>query len=91
MLSELRGIRNWDKREVDKDGNFVQEIFHSDEGLKEYIRYLDGNREPIISHVISMDHEKGEIPVEVALIYNSSYSENIFDLLQKGQKKYFRK
>ena len=67
-----------DKREVDKDGNFVSEVFHSDEGLKEYIRYLDGNREPIIAHVISMDNEKGEIPVEVALIYNTSYTENIF-------------
>jgi DNA gyrase subunit B len=67
-----------DKREVDKDGNFVSEIFHSDEGLKEYVRYLDANREPIISHVISMNSEKGEIPVEVALIYNTSYTENIF-------------
>jgi DNA gyrase subunit B len=67
-----------DKRQLDKDGNFVSEIFHSKEGLKEYIRYLDGNREPIIAHVISMDNEKGEIPVEVALIYNTSYSENIF-------------
>ncbi len=67
-----------DKREKDENGNFIQEIFHSDEGLKEYIRYLDGNREPIISHVISMDNEKGDIPVEVALIYNTSYSENIF-------------
>ena len=67
-----------DKREKDKDGNFISEVFHSDEGLKEYIRYLDGNREPIISHVISMDSEKGEIPVEVALIYNTSYTENIF-------------
>lgn len=67
-----------DKRQTDKDGNFVGEKFHSTEGLKEYIRYLDGNREPIISHVISMDSEKGEIPVEVALIYNTSYSENIF-------------
>ncbi len=67
-----------DKREKDKDGNFLSEVFHSDEGLKEYIRYLDGNREPIISHVISMDSEKGEIPVEVALIYNTSYTENIF-------------
>ena len=67
-----------DKREVDKDGNFVSEIFHSTEGLKEYVRYLDSNREPIISHVISMNSEKGEIPVEVALIYNTSYTENIF-------------
>jgi len=67
-----------DKRDTDKEGNFVGETFHSDEGLKEYIRYLDGNREPIIGHVISMESDKGDIPVEVALIYNSSYSENIF-------------
>jgi len=67
-----------DKREVDKEGNFVSEVFHSTEGLKEYVRYLDANREPIISHVISMNSEKGEIPVEVALIYNTSYTENIF-------------
>ena len=67
-----------DKRELDKDGNFVSEIFHSTEGLKEYVRYLDSNREPIISHVISMNSEKGEVPVEVALIYNTSYTENIF-------------
>jgi len=67
-----------DKRETDKDGNFISEVFHSDEGLKEYIKYLDGNREPIISAVISMETDKGEVPVEVALIYNSSYSENIF-------------
>uniref|UniRef100_UPI00404B9071 DNA topoisomerase (ATP-hydrolyzing) subunit B n=1 Tax=Flavobacterium sp. TaxID=239 RepID=UPI00404B9071 len=67
-----------DKRNKDKDGNYIGERFFSEEGLKEYIRFLDGNREPIISHVISMDNEKSEIPVEVALIYNTSYSENIF-------------
>lgn len=67
-----------DKREKDDKGEFVSEVFHSTEGLKEYIRFLDGNREPIISHVISMESDKGEIPVEVALIYNTSYSENIF-------------
>ncbi len=67
-----------DKREIDENGNPLSEVFHSEEGLKEYIRYLDGNREPIIGHVISMDNQKGEIPVEVALIYNTSYSENIF-------------
>ena len=78
FLNKGISITFTDKREVDKDGNFLGEVFHSTEGLKEYIRYLDGNREPIIGHVISMDHEKGEIPVEVALIYNTSYSENIF-------------
>jgi DNA gyrase subunit B len=53
--------------------------FSFNRGTKEYIRYLDGNR-AIIAHVISMDNEKGEIPVEVALIYNTSYSENIFSM-----------
>ena len=67
-----------DRRETDKDGNFAGETFHSKEGLKEFVKFLDGNRVPIISHVISMENEKGEIPVEVALIYNDSYSENIF-------------
>ncbi len=67
-----------DKRQKDDKGEFVSEVFHSDEGLKEYVRFLDGNREPIISHVISMESDKGEIPVEVALIYNTSYTENIF-------------
>jgi len=67
-----------DKRATDKDGNFVGEIFHSKEGLKEFVRFLDGNRVPIIGHVISMENDKGEVPVEVALIYNDGYSENIF-------------
>ncbi|MEW5675990.1 DNA topoisomerase (ATP-hydrolyzing) subunit B [Flavobacterium enshiense] len=67
-----------DKRETDKDGNYVGETFHSQEGLKEFVKFLDGNRVPIIGHVISMENEKGEVPVEVALIYNDSYSENIF-------------
>lgn len=67
-----------DKREVEENGDFRSETFYSTEGLKEYIRYLDGNREPLIASVISMENEKAEIPVEVALIYNTSYTENIF-------------
>ena len=67
-----------DKRHTKENGDFEGEVFHSKEGLKEFVRFLDGNRVPIISHVISMEHEKGEIPVEVALIYNDSYAENIF-------------
>ncbi|MBW3518017.1 DNA topoisomerase (ATP-hydrolyzing) subunit B [Flavobacterium sp. NKUCC04_CG] len=67
-----------DKRETDKEGNFVGETFHSKEGLKEFIRFLDGNRVPIIGDVISMETDKGDVPVEVALIYNDTYSENIF-------------
>jgi DNA gyrase subunit B len=67
-----------DKRHPDEKGEIPVETFHSKEGLKEFIKFLDGNREPIISHVISMEAEKENIPVEVALIYNTSYSENIF-------------
>jgi DNA gyrase subunit B len=67
-----------DKRHTKDNGEFEGEVFHSKEGLKEFVRFLDAGREPIISHVISMEHEKGEIPVEVALVYNTSYSENIF-------------
>jgi len=67
-----------DKRFKKENGEYEGEIFHSSEGLKEFVRFLDGNRIPIISHVISMENEKGEIPVEVALIYNESYAENIF-------------
>src|SRR5690554_7081696 len=67
-----------DLREIDENGQAKIETFHSKEGLKEYVRFLDGNRVPIISHVISMENEKSEIPVEVALIYNDSYSENIY-------------
>jgi DNA gyrase subunit B len=67
-----------DKRDVNEKGESASEIFHSKEGLKEFVKFLDAGREPIISHVISMEHEKGEVPVEVALVYNTSYSENIF-------------
>ena len=66
-----------DRREKDKEGNFLGETFHSEEGLKEFIRFLDGNREPLIQSVISMEGEKNDIPVEVAMIYNNSYTENL--------------
>ena len=66
-----------DKRRKDDQDEFVSEKFYSDLGLKEYIRFLDINREPIIEDVISMELEKNGIPVEVAMIYNTSYTENL--------------
>ena len=66
-----------DKRRKDEEGNFIQETFHSDQGLKEYIRFLDSNREAIVQEVISMEGEKNGIPVEVAMIYNTSFNENL--------------
>ncbi|MAM29570.1 MAG: DNA topoisomerase (ATP-hydrolyzing) subunit B [Flavobacteriaceae bacterium] len=66
-----------DKRETDEKGEFLNEVFHSDEGLPEFIRFLDGNREPLIAGVIAMEGEKNGVPVEVAMVYNTSYSENL--------------
>lgn len=66
-----------DKRTKDDKGEYISEIFHSTEGLKEFVRYLDGNREQIISDVIAFEGEKNDIPVEVAMTYNTSYSENL--------------
>ncbi len=66
-----------DERQKNEDGSFVSEIFVSEEGLKEFIKFLDQNRDPIISHVISMEGEKNDIPVEVAMIYNTSFNENL--------------
>ncbi|MBQ0116745.1 MAG: DNA topoisomerase (ATP-hydrolyzing) subunit B [Flavobacterium sp.] len=77
FLNKGISITLTDKREVDDKGNPKSEVFHSQEGLKEFVKYLDSTRVPIIGHVISMESDKGEIPVEVALIYNDSYSENI--------------
>ncbi len=66
-----------DNRSKDKDGNPVFETFHSKEGLSEFIQYLDKGRVPIISSIIKMEGEKNGIPVEVAMVYNSSFSENL--------------
>ncbi len=66
-----------DRRQKDDDGEFVSEVFYSTEGLKEFVRFLDGNREALIQNVISMEGEKNDIPVEVAMIYNTSYTENL--------------
>lgn len=66
-----------DKRRTTDDGEFVTEQFESTDGLREFVRYLDSTREPLIKHVISMEGEKQGIPVEVAMVYNTSYAENL--------------
>jgi DNA gyrase subunit B len=66
-----------DKRRKDEEGNFFREDFKSTEGLSEFVRYLDATRTPIMGAVIAMEGEKSGIPVEVAMIYNNSYSENL--------------
>jgi len=66
-----------DKRETNEDGTFVSNEFLSQGGLAEFCQYLDRNREAIIEDVIYVEGEKDGIPVEVAMVYNASYAENI--------------
>jgi len=66
-----------DKRNTDEKGEFISETFFSEEGLKEFIKFLDETREPLIQSVIAMEGEKNGIPVEVAMIYNNGFSENL--------------
>jgi len=66
-----------DKRQKNEEGEYRSDAFYSEEGLKEFIRFIDANRDPIITDVISMEGEKNDIPVEVAMIYNNSYAENL--------------
>jgi len=67
-----------DKRAKDEEGNTLHEEYYSEEGLKEFVRFLDDTREPLIGDVIAMESEKNDIPVEVAMIYNNSYAENLY-------------
>ena len=66
-----------DEREKDDDGNFMKEVFLSTRGLVDFIEYLDATREKLIPEAIYMEGEKNEVPVELAMMYNTSFSENI--------------
>ena len=66
-----------DKRRTDAEGNFVKEEYFSEGGLKEFVTFLDGTRESILNDVIYFDGDKDGVPVEVAMVYNSSYTENV--------------
>ena len=66
-----------DQRNKKEDGEFVGERFYSEEGLKDFILYLDGNREKLIPEPIYIEGEKNNIPIEIALQYNTSFTENI--------------
>ena len=66
-----------DKRRKDDDGEFVKEKFYSEGGLKEFVSFLDETRDSILQDVIYIDGEKDGVPVEVAMVYNTSYTENV--------------
>ncbi len=65
------------RRTIEGTEDFVNEKFFSEGGLKEFVQFLDSTRDPILDDVIYVDGNKDDVPVEVAMIYNSSYTENI--------------
>lgn len=67
-----------DRRQVNEDGSFRSDSFFSTEGLKEFVRYLEGTRESLIPDVIHIQTEKGGVPVEVAMSYNTTFNENVY-------------
>ncbi len=66
-----------DRREKDENDNYIREEFYSEEGLKEFVLFLDATREALIENIIYIDTEKEGVPVEVAMQYNTSFSENV--------------
>jgi DNA gyrase subunit B len=66
-----------DERELDENNQPISETFYSEGGLREFVEYLDATREKLIEYPIYMEGEKQGIPVEVAMLYNSSFNENI--------------
>ncbi|MEQ9404405.1 MAG: DNA topoisomerase (ATP-hydrolyzing) subunit B [Cyclobacteriaceae bacterium] len=66
-----------DHRDTDDEGNQIREEFYSEGGLAEFVNYLDSTRETLIPDPIYISRDKGEMPVQVALSYNTSYTENV--------------
>lgn len=71
-------LRLTDMRELDEQGNPHSEEFYSETGLDEFVRYIDASKESLINDVIHISTNKGDIPVEVAMTYNTSFNENIY-------------
>lgn len=66
-----------DKRRKDEEGEFIREEFYSEGGLSEFVKFLDGTREPLIPVPIYAEGEKAGIPVEISFQYNQGYAENL--------------
>ncbi len=66
-----------DLRELDEEGNPRTEEFFSEGGLREFVTYLDSTREPLLTEPIYMEGDKNGVPVQVAMMYNTSYTENV--------------
>ena len=67
-----------DRRVVnEEDGSFKSEVFYSEEGLREFVRFIESSREHLINDVIYLNSEKQGIPIEIAIMYNTGFSENV--------------
>ncbi len=77
FLNKGISIKVVDKRNKDEDGEFVNESFYSEGGLSEFVNYIDAAREQLLSDVMYMEGEKNGIPVEIALSYNTGFSETV--------------
>ncbi|RLD55404.1 MAG: DNA topoisomerase IV subunit B, partial [Bacteroidetes bacterium] len=66
-----------DERNTDEEGNLISDMFFSENGLSDFIAYLDENRDKLTEKIISIDGEKNNVPVEIAMQYNTSFTENL--------------
>ncbi len=71
-------LRLTDMRDIDAEGNPRSEVFYSETGLREFVEYIDSNKESLINDVIHLCTERQGIPVEVAMTYNTSFNENVY-------------
>ena len=67
-----------DKRNLDAEGNPRSDTFYSAKGLREFVQYIDSNKESLINDVIDLRTERNGVPIEVALTYNSTFNENVY-------------
>ncbi len=70
-----------DKRVLDEEGKPQSEVFFSETGLRDFVEYIDSNKESLINDVIHLNTERQSVPVEVALTYNNTYNENIYSFV----------
>ena len=66
-----------DKRVKEEDGSYKKEVFHSEEGVKEFVRFLNSSNTPLIDDVIYLNTEKQGVPIECAIMYNTGFRENV--------------
>ncbi|MDE6469234.1 MAG: DNA gyrase subunit B, partial [Muribaculaceae bacterium] len=74
-------LRLTDMRALDAEGKPRSETFFSKDGLREFVQYIDANKEPLINDVIDLNTERGGVPIEVAFTYNTSSNENIYSFV----------